>query len=97
SVDGYIITNTQESTEVSGEKMWVEVDERYRPETITVNLLANGEPETSQTISANEEGEWTFTFTDLAKYDTSGEEIDYTVEEAKVPGYESTVDDYTIT
>ncbi len=95
-VDGYIITNTQQSTEVSGEKKWEEVDERYRPDTITVQLLANGEEEATVEVSA--ESDWTYEFTDLAKYDKSGKEIEYTVEELEIPtGYTAEVDGFDIT
>ena len=87
------------TTEVTGVKTWVEVDERYRPDSITVNLHANGDDEAveSREVTANEKGEWTFTFVDLAKYDKNGEAIAYTVVEDDVPGYNSEVDGTNIT
>ncbi len=95
-VDDYKITNTQKSTEVIGTKEWIEVDERYRPDSITVQLLANGEKEA--TVEVSENTNWTYAFTNLAKYDKAGEEITYTVEELDVPtGYKSTVDKFNIT
>src|SRR5699024_10719839 len=104
AVDGYVTQKEGfdliniEKIDISGEKTWIEVDEQYRPDSITVNLLANGE-ETGQSIevTANEEGEWLFTFTDLSKFDEDGEEITYTVEESDVPGYESEVDGMNLT
>ena len=96
-VDGYNITNTQESTEVTGTKTWIEVDEQYRPDSIIVNLLANNKEIDSQDVSANSDGEWSFAFTELAKYDIEGNEIVYTVVEEKVPGYVSEVDGTNIT
>src|SRR5690625_3735846 len=100
SIDGNDITNLRVgTTEVSGEKTWVEVDERYRPDSITVNLHANGDDEAveSQEVTVNEKGEWTFTFADLAKYDKNGEAIAYTVVEDDVTGYKSEVDGTNIT
>src|SRR5699024_7434750 len=95
-VDGNNITNTQEFTEVTGEKVWVEVDNSYRPDTVTVQLLANGEQEA--TVEVSEETDWKYAFTHLAKYDKSGKEIVYTVAELDVPsGYESEVNGYAIT
>lgn len=95
-VDGHDIVNLRTGkTEISGEKNWVEVDEQYRPETITVNLLANGEIE--DTVEVSKKTDWVYTFTDLAKYDEDGKEIDYTIEEVEVPGYTSKVDGYNIT
>src|SRR5699024_9641208 len=79
------------------EKMWVEVDEQYRPDSITVTLLANGEFEAELVVTADENGDWTYKFEDLAKYDTEGNEINYTVVEDEVPGYVSEVDGFDIT
>ncbi len=97
SLDGNDITNLRVgTTEVSGGKTWVEVDEQYRPDSITVQLLANGEWE--ETVETSAETDWTYEFTDLNKYDKDGKEIDYTVEEINVPaGYESDIDGYDIT
>lgn len=96
TVDGFNITNLLiGKTEVSGEKIWNEVDESYRPDTITVQLLANGEEES--TIEASAKTNWSYGFTGLDKYDDQGKEIVYTVEELEIPtGYESKVDGYDI-
>src|SRR5699024_7643978 len=94
-VDSFDVTNTQKTTEVSGEKKWKEFNENYRPEKIEIQLLANGEPEDTIELSENN---WTYAFTDLAKYDKDGKEINYTVKELDVPkGYESEVDGFVIT
>ena len=92
--DGYDLINI-ETTEISGGKTWEEVDSQYRPDSITVNLLANGEKVDS--VEVSEETNWTYEFKDLAKYDEEGKEITYSVEEIVVPGYESTVDGFDIT
>src|SRR5699024_6362657 len=96
TVDGNNITNTQQTIDIEGEKVCEEVNSEYRPDTITVQLLANGEAE--KTVEVSAETDWTYAFTDLAKYDKEGNQITYTVEELDVPtGYESEVDGYTIT
>ena len=99
SVDGTTITNTHtpETTEVSGTKTWADNDDQdgKRPDSIIVNLLANGEVVASQTVTAD--NDWNYAFTDLPKYD-NGNEIVYTVDEATTPdGYTSSVDGTTIT
>src|SRR5690625_658942 len=95
-VDGHNITNLRVGeTAVSGEKTWIEEDDQYRPESITVQLLANGEEETTQEVS--EETDWKYNFTDLPKYDEEGKEINYTIEELAVPGYDTSVEDHDIT
>src|SRR5699024_3373083 len=38
TVDGYDITNKQETTEVTGTKTWLDDDSKDRPETITVQV-----------------------------------------------------------
>ena len=62
--------------------------EKDRPESITVNLLANGKvakdangKAITATIKADKNGNWTYTFKNLDKYDSDGKEIEYTVSE----------------
>src|SRR5699024_7894248 len=79
-----------------GEKKWNDFDERNRPDSITIQLLANGEE--VSTVEVSSETDWEYAFADLAKYDKDGKKIDYTVKELDVPkGYESKVDGYDIT
>ncbi|SEM22015.1 LPXTG-motif cell wall anchor domain-containing protein, partial [Streptococcus gallolyticus] len=96
---GMNVTNSHEpeTTSVSGGKTWSDNDDQdgLRPESIIVNLLANGEVVASQTVTAD--NDWNYSFTDLPKND-NGNEIVYTVEEANTPdGYKSVVDGTTIT
>ena len=94
------LTNTYapETTSISGTKTWDDADNQdgKRPESIIVNLLANGEIAASQTVKADEAGNWTYTFKDLPKY-ANGKEITYTVTEEAVEGYETSVDGFNIT
>ena len=94
------LTNTYapETTSISGTKTWDDADNQdgKRPESIIVNLLANGEIVASQTVKADEAGNWTYTFKDLPK-DANGKEITYTVTEEAVEGYETSVDGFNIT
>src|SRR5699024_6110543 len=72
--DGYDLTNIQ-AIDISGEKTWVEVDEQYRPDSITVNLFANEDEEAIETVEVSADTDWTFEFTNLPKYDSEGNEI----------------------
>lgn len=100
SVDGFNITNTYttETTEVKGSKTWNDADNQdgKRPESITVRLLANGEEKDSQTVTADENGNWTYSFEKLPKYE-AGKEIVYTVTEDAVADYTSEITGYDIT
>ena len=97
-IKGYNITNTHkiEKVSVSGTKTWVDDNDqdKVRPESITVNLYANGEKVDSQKVTKADE--WKYTFKDLAKY-ADGQEINYTINEDKVDGYEKSINGYDIT
>ncbi|MBY7141857.1 Cna B-type domain-containing protein [Virgibacillus sp. NKC19-3] len=99
--EGFDITNsyTPEVTEISGEKLWEDANNQdgVRPESITVNLLADGEEIDNQEVTA--EDNWSYTFANLPVYQPGevGEEITYTVTEDSVEGYTTTTDGYDIT
>ncbi|MGI6033704.1 MAG: Cna B-type domain-containing protein, partial [Coriobacteriales bacterium] len=89
--EGYVFTNT-ELTSVSGTKVWDDSDDQdgLRPDSVTVSLLQGSTVVDTQTVTAD--SDWSFSFGDLAKYDSDGNEYAYTVEEASVPdGYTSSV------
>ncbi|MBF0714053.1 Cna B-type domain-containing protein, partial [Gemella sp. GH3] len=65
-----------------------------RPTSITVNLLANGEIVQSKEIS--EQDNWSYEFTNLPKF-KDGQEVNYTVTENQVAGYETVINGYNIT
>lgn len=61
-----------------------------RPERIHVTLYASGESVDDAYVTA--EAGWTFTFENLPKY-KNGEEIDYSVVEDNVDGYQNVIDE----
>jgi hypothetical protein len=88
--DTVTLVNT-EIVSVSVSKIWDDVDDLdgVRPDSITINLLKNGEQVDSKTVTADDG--WSCTFEDLDKYDEDGVEILYTVEEEAVEGYETSI------
>src|SRR5690625_1318162 len=74
-------------------KTWL--DDLDEHPAITVELLANGTKVSE--VEVNEDTDWKYEFTDLDKYDESGEAITYTIEEVEVEGYETTIDGFDIT
>lgn len=88
SVSGYNITNTHAPalTSVSGSKTWNDNNNNdgMRPSSITVTLLANGEPVDDQVVTA--ENGWAWTFNNVPMY-KAGQLIRYRVTEEAVPGY----------
>ena len=88
---------TPEVVSVSGSVAWDDSNDKdsARPDSVTVNLLANDEVVDSVQVTAD--SGWEYTFSDIAKF-KAGAEIVYTVEEAHVPqGYTAAVSGFTIT
>lgn len=100
STDGLTVTNTYtpEKTTVSGSKTWDDGNDQdgKRPQSITINLFADGERVDSKTVTPDEKGDWKYSFTDLDKY-KDGTEITYTVTEEPVTDYTTTQSGYNFT
>ena len=97
-ISEFNITNshTPDTTEVFGTKTWNDNDDQdgKRPDSSTVNLLANGTKVASQEVTADTN--WTYTFLNLAKY-ANGSAITYAVTEDSVDNYTATINGYDIT
>lgn len=103
SVNEMIVTNTLATTNVSVTKAWSDNDNAYgtRPESITVNLTANGAVVANQlaTIEPAADGTWSHTWQSLPTHalvmaadgSSSVEPIEYGVVESDVPGYTATI------
>ncbi|MBE9880569.1 Cna B-type domain-containing protein [Enterococcus casseliflavus] len=96
-VNGYDLVNT-ETTTVSGRKTWNDNDNQFntRPESITVNLMRNGEKYAEKIVKADKEGNWTYRFDKLPKYDAEGKAYTYTIQEGKVPDYTTKINGYNL-
>ncbi len=100
-VNGYDLVNTYrntETTEVSGMKTWNDYENKFhtRPESITVDLMQNGKEIDKQIVKADNQGDWTYRFDNLPKYDSEGKAYTYTIQEENVPGYTSEINDYDL-
>ena len=82
---GFTVTNTKETINIPVTKEWVGGE----GDSATVHLLANGSEVSSAALTADDD--WSYTFTGLDKYDSSGNEISYTLKEDEVDGYTSEV------
>ncbi len=87
------------TTEISGTKVWADNGnaENTRPGSIQITLLADGTPVNAAPSWSKSGDRWTFKFSGLPKFNSSGSEIEYTVEETPVDNYTSSVDGLTIT
>ncbi|WP_285017161.1 lectin-like domain-containing protein [Lactococcus garvieae] len=93
------ITNKKipETININGIKTWEDENDKdkIRPNSIKVNLFADGEAVGSKEVTS--ETDWKYSFENLPKYNTSGKEIIYTVTEDKVDGYETSIEGFDIT
>ena len=81
-------------TSVTVNKIWVDNNDQdgKRPDTITINLYADGEQIQTQTITGT-----TYTFTKLPTYNEAGNVITYTVTENAIQEYTTTYSEDTFT
>lgn len=90
------ITDKKAVTTVSGTKTWKDNDDQdgKRPDSIKVNLLANGKVVQSKTVKSSDN--WKYSFTNLPEFE-NGKKISYTVTEDQVKDYSTTVNGYNLT
>ena len=91
-----------ETISVYVSKIWDDGNDQdgLRPDSIIINLLADGQS-TGQSVTLNKENEWTATFANL-RVMANGQNIVYTVDEVEVDGYTTEISGtaatgYTIT
>ena len=98
--EGITIRNTHvpETVAISGSKAWDDANNQdgKRPDSITINLLADGKPVDSKTVKADANGSWNYSFKDLPKY-VNGKEIVYTITEDAVEDYSTVINGYDVT
>lgn len=90
---GFLITNTQETVPKSVTKIWDDKEDQdgIRPSEIFVQLYA-GDKIVGEAVKLNADNQWSYTWTNLAKYE-DGKEIGYSIKEAVVPdGYTGKVE-----
>ena len=80
------ITDKPIKTDISVTKTWV--GPKAGP--VTVHLFANG-TDTGTTLTLDDSNNWTGSFANVRKYDQNGTEIQYTVTEEAVNGYDTTI------
>lgn len=90
-------TYQEELIDVSGSKIWSDNSNQHgnRPESVTINLLANGQ-KVDQKVISGQGDEWAYRFDNLPKYQ-DGQEIIYTVTEDSVTDYTTEISAFDIT
>ena len=100
-VDGFDITNTRtdvKSIEIT--KAWLDNDSADRSSEITVELfrsVENGEKELVDTFTVTAENDWKLLIENLPSFNKDGQAYVYEIEEAKVDGYETSINGFDIT
>ena len=92
----YVTYYYQKITSIVGQKKWEDNDNQdgIRPQTVTINLLADGEK--TQTATLSERNKWSYSFPELPVYN-NGKAIVYTITENPVDGYTARIDGFNIT
>ena len=88
------ITNTHETVKISGEKTWdlKGYNESLKPASITVYIKDGENIVDTLTVTAGADNKWSFESKALPKYRADGmTEIEYTVDEAAVAGFDKVV------
>ena len=85
-----INTHITKKINITVVKVWIDDDnDRLRPDNVTINLLADSN--IIKTIILTQIDNWTYTFTNLDKYNNS-REIIYTIDESDIPtGYDKSI------
>ena len=94
----FIVHNTELLT-IEGMKTWIDnpqTSATTRPESITVELYRNNVLYRSKTVMPDASGNWTYRFDALEELDAEGEAYIYTIKEADVDGYISSVNGYDL-
>ena len=68
-----------DKVKVSGSKRWIDFDDSERTNSVNISLYQNGTKIDTQTVSASTN--WNYSFNNLQKYDNSGNEYTYTIDE----------------
>ena len=96
--DGFTITNTYtpETTSITVKKEWKDNDnqDNIRPNSVTVQLFADGQLVEDNELTLSESNNWEDSFTNLPKYE-NGVEINYSVKEVEtkdLEGYNAKVE-----
>ena len=93
AASGYKVVNTNTGTfSIPVTKTWV--GPKAGP--VTIHLFVNG-TDTGSTLTLDDSNNWTGSFTNVRKYDQSGTEIQYTISEDTVNGYDTTISGNQIT
>lgn len=90
--DPFIVQNDKaKTTDISVTKKWVGDKPEDRPESITVNLLKNGEPMEDMSLTLAQSNGWMGKFENIPLTDEKGKTIEYTISEDEVQGYTSNI------
>lgn len=93
-VDSITFDNIRKVTSIKVTKEWNDNENQdgFRPDSVKVQLLANGEKK-GDAVELSSDTNWSYTWNDLPVSDSAGGTISYTVEESDVPEhYEAKVE-----
>lgn len=85
-----------ETITINGTSIWKDADNKYqkRPESIVINLIANGKEIAFKEVTEKED--WMYSFENMHKYDSEGKEIIYTISENEIGYYSQEIKGYNV-
>lgn len=85
-----------ETITISGTSTWKDEDSKHRrrPDSIVINLIANGKEVDFKEVT--EKDEWKYSFENMLKYDSDGKEIIYTISEDEIEYYSQEIQGYNV-
>ncbi|MGO4993949.1 SpaA isopeptide-forming pilin-related protein [Jeotgalibaca porci] len=96
-----VITNKITTISIPVQKLWIDNQNALltRPENIVVQLFQNDVYMTGKDliITPDLQGLWNGTFTNLPRFDATGQLFEYTIKEVAVPNYKSEINGFEIT
>ena len=83
--------------DITGEKTWVKTDSSDKlPAQIELHLMDGTLIIDDVIVTPDATGKWLYTFTGVPRFDSSGNEIAYTIEEVEIAGWKASYNGYNI-
>ena len=79
------VINTSNTIQITDTVTWKGDENASKPDSVTINLLRNGE--IYKTTTTSKSNNWVYTFDDVEPYDENGNEYTYTVEQEAINNF----------
>ena len=81
------VVNTSDTIQIKDKVIWKGDKNADKPDSVTINLLRNGE--VYKTTTTNESNDWEYVFNDIKPYDENGVLYNYSIEQAPINNFDT--------